>query len=89
VEDAVHTAWNSLPQDVAKPVWETGFCRAIFGNESVGDSLKQQFNTPIAPPPVLPDVTTTMEVHKGQRILPRHKQHRTTESSVPQINIMF
>ena len=85
----MHAAWNSLRQDVAKPVWETGFWRAIFGNESVGDSLRQQFNTPIAPPPVLPDVTATVKVHKGQRILARHKQHRATERSVPQISIMF
>lgn len=69
VDGAVRAAWNSLSHSVVKPVWETGFWTTIFGNDSIGDQLKLKFDRPLGPPPLLPDVTESVEANKRQRIL--------------------
>lgn len=65
-------AWNSLSHEVARPIWETGFWKHIFGTEPYGDTLQQQFRRPSAPPPVLASVGETVEAQKKQRILERY-----------------
>eukprot|EP00438_Fugacium_kawagutii_P023003 Skav205111 [mRNA] locus=scaffold1864:7135:8145:+ [translate_table: standard] len=68
IDGAVRAAWNTLPQTVIKPVWETGFWTTIFGNDTLGDPLKQTFVRPLEPPPVLPDIEDSLEVQKRQRV---------------------
>ena len=46
-EHAVGAAWNSLTTDHSEPIWNTGFWKCIFGNDSLGDALSQQFKRPM------------------------------------------
>ena len=45
-EHAVSTAWNSLQSSTTEPIWNTGFWKCIFGNDSLGDVVTQQFKRP-------------------------------------------
>ena len=46
-EHAVGAAWNSLATEQVEPVWNTGFWKCIFGNDTLGDALQQQFKRPM------------------------------------------
>ena len=50
-------------------MWETGFWNSIFGQETFGNVLEQQFQRPIEPPFVAPDLSDSVESAKKQRIL--------------------
>ena len=54
-DHAIGSAWNSLTAESVEPIWETGFWKCIFGNDSLGDALSQQFKRP-APVEILDDV---------------------------------
>lgn len=41
-EHAVGAAWDSLSAEQVEPIWNTGFWKCIFGNDSLGDALIQQ-----------------------------------------------
>ena len=43
---AIGAAWNSLDSCGVEPVWNSGFWKCIFGNETLGSNLKQQFKRP-------------------------------------------
>ena len=47
---AVGAAWNSLPTAVVEPVWNSGFWKCIFGEESLGDNLEHRFKRPLPVP---------------------------------------
>ena len=44
---AVGAAWNSLTAETVEPIWNSGFWKCIFGNDSLGDALSQQFKRPM------------------------------------------
>jgi hypothetical protein len=44
---AVGAAWNSLTAETVEPIWNTGFWKCIFGDDSLGDALSQQFKRPL------------------------------------------
>ena len=44
---AVGAAWDSLSPEHAEPIWNSGFWRCIFGTDSLGDALSQQFKRPL------------------------------------------
>ena len=43
----VGAAWDSLSPEHAEPIWNSGFWRCIFGTDSLGDALSQQFKRPL------------------------------------------
>ena len=69
IDDAVKAAWNSLQHSSMKPAWETGFWSTIFGDDVIGNSLKQEFSRPIEPPSMLCDSFDSFEINKKQRVL--------------------
>ena len=46
-QHAVGAAWDSLSSEHVEPIWNTGFWKCIFGNDSLGDALTQQFKRPM------------------------------------------
>ena len=42
-EHAVGAAWNSLSTDQVEPIWNTGFWKSIFGNDTLGEAQSNQF----------------------------------------------
>ena len=44
---AVGSAWNSLTAETVEPIWNSGFWKCIFGDDSLGDALTQQFKRPL------------------------------------------
>ena len=62
---AVGAAWSSLTAETVEPIWNAGFWKCIFGNESLGDALSQQFKRPMPVGDVaLPDEGTEMSDKK-------------------------
>ena len=45
-EHAVGAASNSLTTDHTEPIWNTGFWKCIFGNDSLGDALYSSSSVP-------------------------------------------
>ena len=43
---AVGSSWNALQTSVTEPVWNSGFWKCIFGNETLGANLDQNFKRP-------------------------------------------
>jgi hypothetical protein len=46
-QHAVGAAWDSLSSEHVEPIWNTGFWKCIFGDDSLGDALTQQFKRPM------------------------------------------
>ena len=46
-EHAVGSAWDALSGNTIEPIWNTGFWKCIFGNDSLGDVQAQQFKRPM------------------------------------------
>ena len=68
-DHAVGSSWNALQTSVVEPVWNTGFWKCIFGNETLGTSWDHSFQRPL---PVSADtvfsgaVSADVDTHKKQ-----------------------
>ena len=49
----------------AEPIWNSGFWRCIFGTDSLGDALSQQFKRPLPVPDLVNE--ETLEQDKRQK----------------------
>ena len=58
---AVGAAWDSLSPEHAEPIWNSGFWRCIFGTDSLGDALSQQFKRPLPVPDLVDDETVAQD----------------------------
>ena len=61
----VGAAWDSLSPEHAEPIWNSGFWRCIFGTDSLGDALSQQFKRPLPVPDLVNE--ETLEQDKRQK----------------------
>ena len=66
LEHAVGAAWNSLSTTHVEPIWNTGFWKCIFGNDTLGEAQAHQFKRPL-PVGELLDVEND-EQDKRQRV---------------------
>ena len=63
---AVGSAWESLESNSVEPIWNSGFWKCIFGDDTFGPKLENVFKRPIPVDETANDDMSTLEGYKKQ-----------------------